>query len=680
MGIALKSKPNFKQSFELANQLHFIDLDFETRCELDIKKVGAWVYSEHSSCKILLMRWCIDEGPILPWRYGDPIPKALLKALKKGYLIRAHNSFFEYCIWNHVAVPQLEWPELDITKFYCTQALATSKSYKPALEDCGEDMRLPVQKNPEGKKLIQKFCVPSRKEGADWNEPEDYPLEFDRFDKRYCHDDVATQIAIANHVRRLSDVEHEVFLLTEKMNVRGIPIDVPMVRGAIALIEQFVEKANKEAKKIVGDAFETLTQTAKVKDWLNANGCKIKNMQKDTIERKLKKPRRMPKKTLRILKLRYQASKSSTAKYYAAMNKLGSDNAVHESLKYHIAQTGRWGGRGLQIQNFVKPTLPKGTDYDYLCELITKRDYSHIESLYGDMMETLSSSLRSMVKAPKGYEFISTDFSQIEPRVLFWFVNEYKALGMFKAGEDLYCDMASAIFGRKITKKDEYERSVGKAAVLGLGYQMGPEKFKADIYKKANIKINIVLAARIVDTFRKKYKKVKAAWEELRKAALKAMHNPGRRVFALSNRVYYYYNKKNLTVTLPSGRKITYVEPRTKWALPPWGGKTLYEKIVYMGVASNGSKKWCEQDLYGGRQFNHIVQGSSREIMATGMLNAEKHGYTQIATIHDEAIAQVPTGFGSVEEYEGLIVARDDWAMPIPVIAADGYIGNRFRK
>jgi len=679
MGAALNFKPNFKQSYKLAHELHFIDIDFETRCELDIKVVGAWAYSEHPSCKILLMSWCIDEGPINPWRYGQPIPKALLKALKKGYLIRAHNSFFEYCIWNHVAVPQLDWPKLDISKFYCTQALATAKSYKPKLEDCGEDMHLWVQKNPEGKKLIQKFCVPSRKKGVHWNEPEDHPREFNNFDG-YCHDDVATQIAVANHVKRLSDIEHKIFLLTEKMNVRGLPIDVPMMKGAIALLEQFVKKANKEAKKIVGDAFETLTQTAKVKDWLNANGCKIDNMQKDTIERKIKKPGRMPKKTLRVLKLRYQASKSSTAKYYSARDKLGKDNAVHESLKYHRAQTGRWGGVGLQIQNFVRPTLPRGTDYDYLCELITKRDYSHIESLYGDIMETLSSALRSMIKAPEGYEFISTDFSQIEPRVLFWFVNERKALNMFKSGEDLYCDMASDIYGFKVTKKHEFERSVGKAAVLGLGYQMGPDKFKEDIYKKADIEISLKLAEKIVEKYRRKYRKVKNAWYELNKAALKAMHNPGRRIYALSNRVYYYYNRKNLTVTLPSGRKITYIEPRTKWELPPWGGETLYEKIVYMGVGSGNGKKWCEQSLYGGRAFNHIVQGSAREIMATGMLNAEKYGYSQIATIHDEAIAMVPIGFGSVEEYEELLVARDAWAMPIPVVAEKGYIGNRFRK
>ena len=679
MGIALNLKPNFKQSYKLAHSLRFIDIDFETRCEIDIREVGAWVYSEHPSCKILLMSWCIDGGPINPWRYGEPIPKGILRALKKGYLIRAHNSFFEYCIWNHVAVPKLNWPALDISRFYCTQALATAMSYKPKLGDCGENMHLWVQKDPEGKRLIQKFSIPSRKKGIDWNEPEDYPEEFNKFDG-YCHDDVATQIAVANHTKILSDVEHKVFILTEKMNVRGLPIDVPMVKGAIILIEEFIKEANKEAKKIVGDAFETLTQTAKVKDWLNANGCRIDNMQKDTIERKLKKPGGMPKKTLRILKLRYQASKSSTAKYHAAMNKLGRDNAVHESLKYHIAQTGRWGGRGLQIQNFVKPTLPKGTDYDYLCELITNHDYAHIESLYGDVMQALSSAVRSMIKAPEGYEFISTDFSQIEPRVLFWFVNERKSLNMFKSGEDLYCDMASAIYGRKITKKNEFERSVGKAAVLGLGYQMGAKKFKNDIYKKADIEITLAFAEKIVDTYRKKYKKVRSAWYELDKAALKAMHNPGRRSYALTNRVYYYYNGKNLTVTLPSGRKITYIEPRTKWELPPWGGETLYEKIIYMGVSGDGAKKWSEQQFYGGRAFNHIVQGSAREIMATGMLNAENYGYTQIATIHDEAIAMVPTGFGSVEEYEKLLVARDAWAMPIPVVAADGYIGNRFRK
>ena len=45
---------------------NIIDIDFETRSEIDIKSVKAWVYSEHKSTEILLMRWSIEGGKIKP--------------------------------------------------------------------------------------------------------------------------------------------------------------------------------------------------------------------------------------------------------------------------------------------------------------------------------------------------------------------------------------------------------------------------------------------------------------------------------------------------------------------------------------------------------------------------------------------------------------------------------------
>ena len=137
-----------------AKKLKFIDIDFETRSELNVMDVGAWVYSEHHSTDILLMRWSIDGGRIRPWQFGDPFPKEIKKYLKKGYLIRAHNSFFEYCIWKHVGTPKLKWPKVKLDQFYCTQALGCSHSYSAKLEKCGEEMGLEVLKDAAGRRLI----------------------------------------------------------------------------------------------------------------------------------------------------------------------------------------------------------------------------------------------------------------------------------------------------------------------------------------------------------------------------------------------------------------------------------------------------------------------------------------------------------------------------------------------
>ena len=300
---------------------NYIDLDFETRSLAKIKTVGAWPYAQHPSTEVLLMRWTYKGKPTRGWRIGDPFPKKLGKLLKKGYQIRAHNSLFEYVIWRFVCVPKLGWPELSFRRFECTAAIASAYGFQSGLEDAGEEMGLPVTKDKEGKRLIQKFSVPRRaKTGGLWNEPEDFPEEFDRFDD-YCHIDVVTQLGIANKVAPLTPFEKEVYWLTEEMAVRGVPIDVEMAKSAIAMKEIYLQKANAQVHKLTKGKIKSANQREAVKVWLKENGLDLPDMKAETLERALKGD--MSDACRKMIVLRQGSSKSSVSKYVKDLEQLG---------------------------------------------------------------------------------------------------------------------------------------------------------------------------------------------------------------------------------------------------------------------------------------------------------------------------------------------------------------------
>ena len=671
--------------------LNFIDIDFETRSEIDLKTRGSWVYSEDDTTDVLIMRYQIDGGKSYRWFLGDKPPRRLFRALKKKvkgqhvYSVRAFNWFFEYSLWNNCAAKKYGWPELHHDRFYCSQADAQRLTFPGNLENAALAMNLLQQKDPEGSRLIQMFSKPSRKQGEHWKEPANYMTEFLSFD-RYCDQDVKTQIAVSEYTGSLPELEYNIFRLTQRMDVRGVPIDVEMVKGAMNLLVKAKENLNSEWQKLSKkyqaecDKPVNLSQTAKVRDWLAANGLPLPNMQAKTIARKLKEDG-IKRKVRRVLTIYSLYNKTSTSKFKKALQIVGKDGWIHDILAYHRATTGRWGGKGLQIQNLARPDLAKWVDYDYICELIADEDYDLIEMLYGDVIKVLSSSLRSMIKAPKGFKFVAADYAQIEARVAFWYADEQEALYIFSSGGDIYCDMASDIFNMAVTKANEFERFIGKQVVLGLGFQMAAPKFKKNMYDQFDITITKEFSENAVKIYRNRFKKIVKLWNETNKAAINAVENRGEKFKVAGGKITFYVRGDYLCCLLPSGREIVYYKPRVERVAPPasWESDEPIKQITYMGLNSV-TRKWERQSTYGGSLFQSATQALARDLMANGMLTAEAEGYETLFTVHDEAIALVPDSPNfTYEEYEKLLATTPTWAAGIPVVA-EGWEGMRYRK
>ena len=677
----------FKNKYRQTVANKFIDLDFETRCDLDITKVGAYKYATHPSCKILMLSWTVDGKKenvqnydcyfsikIGLRRFINPV-KTLIA---RGYKIRAFNAMFEYLIWVHVGIRQLNFPELQIDNFYCLQAQACVLGLPASLENAsmviGKDI-----KNKEGKALIKLFCNP-QKDGSYVN-PLDKPKEFLRF-KDYCNDDVLAQISIANNSPLMTLFQYAVYVLTEKMNLRGIPIDTPMIEGALALSSLAKEESNKAIQRLTNNCVTSITQNKVLQQWLHANNCPIPNMQAATIDRWVaEKKKKLSPVCYDILCLRQTGAKSSVAKYLKVQEFL-TDGAVHDFIKYHIAHTGRWGGRGIQIQNYPKPSkhFPNWADSPLICEMIAGNEGQGLQTVYGSVNECLKAVARGMLKAPKGFKFVSADYSQVEARIVFWLAGDKLGLADFSGAAKIYEKMAGDVFNidAAFIKKPSLERDIGKEIILGCGFGMGADKFFGTCTEKRGLNIDFSLAEKGVKGYRSRYKDVPKAWKDCEKQAINACQNKGTRFFACKGLTSYFHDGVHLTATLPSGRKLWYPYAEAVQEEGKFGLRTIVS--YYHWDTKKAGYKWTTTTLWGGTFFQHKVQAIAADCISVGMLNAEDHGYPTIFTVHDEAVAQVPDDpLYNYKEYETLLCAQEAWAQGIPLVA-EGWEGPRYKK
>lgn len=557
------------------------------------------------------------------------------------------------------------------------------------------------------------------RELSPWHEKaEDLTALFD-----YCKQDVVVEHGISKRLgHELPGDELRVWQLDQQMNARGVYIDLPMVEGALKIADAAKVAADDRIAELSDGAVNSVGQRTAFMDFVNGEPGDgfIGNTQKATIEEAIRHPKMWSSKALEALQLRQSQAKTSVKKYDSMQNVVGPDSRARGLLAYHGADTGRWAGRLVQPQNFPRGTV-KG-DIDELCELTTSGDKDYLDLMYGDAMEVISSALRGAMTASPGNTFVQADYSSIEARGIFWLVGDEKALDTFRQGRDIYKATAAEIYGIEYDKVNADQRQMGKQAVLGLGYQMGYAKF-AETCQGYGMDVSEELSKQVVETYRATYSKIKSFWKDIEVAAKEAVGRGSDAPVTLG-RMKLFTEDEFLNIQLPSGRCLKYYQPRVSevpsrfndWAdlfpqedtesildyqeridhiqaqaslltLREFCGRfqispsliKLDSKLTFMGQNSM-TRKYVRQNTYGGKLTENIVQALSRDIMAFAMLTVADHGkYEPVLTVHDEILAEVPEGQGSVEEFERLMSILPDWAEGFP-LAAEGWMGTRYRK
>ena len=651
-----------------------IYIDFETRSEVDIKKSGAWVYSLHPSTEILCMAVKIDEAPVYLITKDDLDNYFGLSKLRvlihNGCLVEAHNAFFEKCIWKNIMVAQYGWPEIKPEQWRCSASVAAYHALPRSLGGAGQILALDTVKDDEGKRVMLQLSKPRPRVGG-FYEQQEYPEKFQTL-YDYCKSDVEAEYAIANKLGQLPERELKIWQLDQKINQRGVHIDIEAVNKSIVILQQYSDKLITELEILTEGKITSAGQRDKIIEWCKDRGEELPGLTKADVEEAL--PKIKDAKVKRVLEIRQALSKTSTAKYEAMKNSTAKDGRIRDVLMYHGASTGRWSGKLVQFQN-----LPRGTikDMDTAIKLIKCGNLNTIELMTGDVMGFMSSAIRGMVCAPEGKKLLVADFAAIEARVLGWLAGSEKMLNQFRNGEDLYKDMASNIYRVDVKDVTAEQRQLGKAAILGAGYGMGKVKFY-ETCLSWGIKVDEELAATAINTYRQTYHQVRKLWYDQEKAAHTAVRT-GNRVEC--GKTIWFMQDDFLKCQLPSGRCLHYYKPELKHS-HFWMKQNDWGESIELSYLAEKMGKAFRNGTYGGKLVENITQAVARDLMAEAMLRIEDEGFNIVLSVHDELIAEIPQQTAlqnPLERFCNLMAATPDWAKDCPV-EAEGWEGINYKK
>ncbi len=488
----------------------YVVLDFETASASDLKKEGAWKYSESPTTEILCLGYSIDGMPpmlltpedlvyvgnSLPLKPGQS--KTLLEVMAENpsCIFIAHNAMFEKAIWRNIMVKQYGWPNIPNSRWHDSMAVAAMKALPMKLERAALAMRLSEQTGQGHQRIVTAPSKP-KKDGSYDRSPE-------TLDKVYSENrqDVLCEVELNNRIGGLQPCERAVWLLDQRINERGALVDLDFVAACQKIIDGATVPLVQEFRDITGGI--SPTQRDAVMAWASSNGLNLPNLQKATIDALLGGGEddddevfaethlfEMPASVRRALEIRRKVGSASIKKLSAIRSSACADGRVRGIVQYHGAGPGRWVGRLFQPHNFPRGSLKfdAGTaaesvpDVELVYQALSSGDWRYVESLFGDCFEVVISGLRHAIISGPGRVLNVGDFNTIEARVVLAIAGAEKALAILTdKNRDVYCEMASSIFDIQAPYgKDQVkvfktvhlaERQTGKNTVLGC---FGPE-------------------------------------------------------------------------------------------------------------------------------------------------------------------------------------------------------------
>jgi len=643
---------------------HELSIDLESFSDVDLIKCGVYAYADSPAFEILLFAYSFDGGEtqIIDLAQGEKFPAEVEDAIFDVSVTKtAYNANFERtCLSKYFGryIPPESW--------HCSAVQAAMLALPRSLEDVGRVLGLDEQKMKEGKELIRYFCVPCKPTKANGgrtrNLPCHAPEKWELF-KTYCKRDVDVEKSIRRKLHNfpIPESEMELYRLDQRINDRGVLVDMGLVEQAIACERLHKEIVTKRAYELTG--LENPNSVAQLKGWLGDKGMEAESLSKKAVADMIAET---DGEVEELLRLRLLMAKTSVKKYEAMERSVCSDGRVHGLLQFYGAnRTGRFAGRLVQIQNLPKNYIP---DLELARELVKQGRFEDIELLYDSTPNVLSELIRTAFIPKPGCRFVVADFSAIEARVLAWLSGEQWRLDVFTSHGKIYEASASSMFHvpmEEITKGSPL-RQKGKLAELGLGF--GGAAGALISMGALDMGLTEDELPPLVAAWRKANPHITQFWWDVDAAAVKAVTEKQK---TKAGRIIFEYKSGILFITLPSGRKLSYVKPRM--AVNRFGR----DGLTYEGISEN--KKWSRIETYGPKLVENIVQGTARDLLAEAMLRVEKKGYPIVMHCHDEIIAEVPEGIGSVDEMCEIMAVQPAWAEGLP-LRADGYSCSFYQK
>ena len=714
--------------------------DCETYSECDLKTHGTPRYAEHPSTEITVAQWALDDGEPQVLDYTDPDRRmtagevVLQNALRDPAItVVAHNSMFDRTLlrecWG-IDIPPERW--------YDTMIQAMSHGLPGGLDKIGGIVGLSADeaKDKRGRQLIQMFCKPQPRTKKR-NTRETHPEQWAEF-LEYSRQDIVAMRAISkklpNWNYKPGAPELALWHLDQRVNDRGYMVDVDLARAAIEAVAEEQARLKQLTVETTGGAVSSPSK----RDQLLAHilmdyGVSLPDLKADTLKRRLEDPE-LPEAVKLLLSIRLEATKTSTAKYKAAINATSSDSRLRNTLQFAGAQrTSRWAGRVFQPQNMPRPDMDliaremkvpakKAEDVcqDYLDVGASALKQGVAPQMFDDVIGLTANLVRGCIVAPPGKKLVIADLANIEGRGLAYLAGEawkiqafrdYDTITGFDAkgkpirlGHDLYILAYARAFNIDPSKVEKWMRQIGKVMELGLGYEGGVAAFLtfAAVYQMdldelaeavwSTASEDALAAAQgMLEWVKKKRRStfglsdrvyiacevLKAAWRKAHPMTCALWENVSTSVLLAIANPGETFRVRQLAIRVDGAwLRIRLPSGRYLCYINP---KVEAKQISYSGV-NQYTRQWDRIKTYGGKLVENIVQAWARDVLAYNMAPIEAKGYEIVLTVHDELLTETPDNPEFTADTLGnLMSSPPSWAADCPLAAA-GFETYRYRK
>ena len=642
-------------------------IDFESRSECDLKRHGVYNYAADPSTEVLCMAWALDDGEVQVWTPDQDFPMSVRQAVLAGERIYAHNAAFERLIWSYVLGPDHGAPVPTLEQFVCTAAQARANCGPGSLEDVGRFAGAAMKKDHKGGALVRKCCIPPFK-----HTPQDLQDLF-----AYCAQDVRAMRAVSQAMRPLSAQELEDYQVNERINDRGVLVDVDLAKAAQNYASQELEAIQQEVVEVTGGAI-TSVRSPKMREWVwervgpEARRLMTTDEGKQSIDKSVRaallilseeNPDEVPHAPATVIQAADDLWASSVAKFVRMADLADvEDHRVRGAFVFSGgAATGRASSYGLQVHNFARKTAknPQAARHAMV------RGHEIVPAYGKRVTDVLKGMLRPALIPAPGKSFVVADWSAIEGRVNPWLAGtptgETK-LAAFAAGLDAYIVNASATFGRRyedILAGYEAEdavaagqRQIGKVQELACGFAGGVGAFAA-MGRVYGLAMPEVEAKRMVHAWRRANPWAVTFWSDLERAYTAAMRKKGTEFKA--GRVAYLFDGAHLWYSLPSGRILCYPHAR----LDQDG--ISYAKASWKPAAD--AKEWPRARLWPGLACENVVQATAHDLLREALRALPE----AVLHVHDEVVCETDDPARTTAEMTRVMTTPPSWAAGLPL-------------
>lgn len=656
-----------------------MSIDLETYSDIDLGKCGVYKYAQSDNFEVLLFSYSVDDSPVIciDIANGEEIPEEILDALTDNTITKwAYNAMFErVCLSEYL---RKHYPSkfisysitedtvtdyLDPSGWRCDMIWAAYLGLPLKLADSGRILGLDEQKMTEGKDLIKYFCVPCRPTKVNGNRTRNLPHhDIEKWDtfKAYNIRDVEVEMNIHKRLSKYPVPEFvwNEYHLDQEINDRGIRIDTQLVANAIKMDEKAQTELMGALKELTN--LDNPNSVAQMKEWLSNNGLEVDSLGKKQVAELITVA---PDKLKEVLILRQQSAKSSVKKYIAMQNMMCADNRARGCFAFYGSHTGRFAGRGIQLQNLPRNEMD---ELSIVRDTVKVGNYNLLNILYDSVPEVLSELIRTALIPRNGYKFVIADYSAIEARILSWLAGEEWRMEVFANNGDIYCETASRMFKKPVVKHgiNGELRAKGKQCELSCGYGGSVGALRAMGAIEAGMNEDELQP--LVDLWRESNPKIVSLWYAIDDAAKRAIIG---KTTTSTHGIKFEVRSGMLFIHLPSGRMLSYVRPQI--GINRFGS----ESITYEGTDGT-SKRWSRLETFGGKLTENIIQAIARDLLCYSM---QTLSHTFIcAHIHDEVVIECPMDV-SVDAICEQMGRTPEWANGL-VLKAEGYESTFYKK